>query len=82
MNRVVDDIKAKEFAKGTHSSIGSPRKSIIKGIIIPPPPNPPALAIIFINAIAKSPPISEPAMGKFNAFRLISHSSSSPKVES
>lgn len=63
MNLVTPEIKANELANGIHSSMGNSRNIIMKGIIIPPPPNPPAFAIIFINAIMMSPHISYPLGG-------------------
>ena len=51
MNRVIAEIRAKEFASGIHSVIGMPRKIIMNGVIIPPPPIPPAFANIFITDI-------------------------------
>lgn len=64
MNLVTDDIIAKTLASGTHSYIGIFIKIIKNGIIIPPPPKPPATANIFINPIATNPHIYKGPISK------------------
>ncbi len=53
--RVIADIKAKELANGMHSVIGKFKKIIMKGVMIAPPPMPPAVASMFIKAISIIP---------------------------
>lgn len=56
----------KQLANGTHSLIDSFRKIIMKGIIMPPPPNPPALASIVINDSTSIPTYSINDRGNLN----------------
>jgi len=67
MNRVIAEIRAKEFASGIHSVIGMPRKIIMNGVIIPPPPIPPAFANIFITDIRIIPAIYNSFGGHVNS---------------
>jgi len=67
MNRVIAEIRAKEFASGIHSVIGKPRKIIMNGVIIPPPPIPPAFANIFITDIRIIPAIYNSFGGHVNS---------------
>jgi hypothetical protein len=64
---VIAEIRAKEFASGIHSVIGMPRKIIMKGVIIPPPPMPPAFANIFITDIRIIPVTYKPFGGHVNS---------------
>jgi len=67
MNRVIAEIRAKEFASGIHSVIGMPKKIIMNGVIIPPPPIPPAFANIFITDIRIIPAIYNSFGGHVNS---------------
>ena len=67
MNRVIAEIRAKEFASGIHSVIGMPRKIIMNGVIIPPPPIPPAFANMFITDIRIIPAIYNSFGGHVNS---------------
>jgi hypothetical protein len=64
---VIAEIRAKEFASGIHSVIGMPRKIIMNGVIIPPPPIPPAFANIFITDIRIIPAIYNSFGGHVNS---------------
>ena len=55
MKRVTAEIKAKEFANGMHSVMGMPKKIIMNGDIMAPPPIPPAVASMFMTAISIIP---------------------------
>ena len=67
MNLVIADIRANEFASGMHSVIGIYRKIIINGVMIPPPPMPPAFASMFITDIRIIPVICIPFGGHVNS---------------
>lgn len=67
MNRVIAEIRAKEFASGIHSVMGMPRKIIMNGVIIPPPPIPPAFANMFITDIRIIPAIYNSFGGHVNS---------------
>jgi hypothetical protein len=67
MNRVIADIRAKEFASGIHSVMGMARNIIMNGVIIPPPPIPPALASMFITDIRIIPVTYNPLGGHVNS---------------
>jgi hypothetical protein len=67
MNRVIAEIRAKEFASGIHSVMGMPRNIIMKGVIIPPPPIPPAFANMFITEIRIIPEICSAFGGHTNS---------------
>ena len=64
------EIRAKEFARGMHSLIGSDIKIIIKGVMMPPPPIPPALASMFIIAIIIIPDHSKALRGNVKSLKL------------
>lgn len=49
INLIKEAAKPKKLAIGTHSLIGSLKKIIMNGVIIPPPPRPPALARIVMK---------------------------------
>ena len=68
-NLVIAEISAKEFARGMHSVIGSFKKIIINGVMMPPPPIPPALANKFIIAIRIIPVHSIPVGGQFKSVK-------------
>jgi hypothetical protein len=66
---VIAEISANELASGIHSVMGIARNIIMKGVMIPPPPIPPAFANMFITEMRIIPVIYNPFGGHVNSLK-------------